>query len=53
MIQSSHMVVSEQGDLPCERKFAVRIGCDSKKGSVYVVQLLLISHKGFPDICRT
>jgi len=46
MIQYYHMLISEEGDLLCEDKFAERIGCDfcrerfsvCSSVSVYVTQ---------------
>lgn len=53
MIHYYHMLISEEGDLLCEgvcRELDVTF---LKKGSVYVVQLLLVLHKGSPDAWRT
>lgn len=53
MIHYQHMLISEEGGLLCEgvcRELDVTF---VKKGSVHVVQLLLILHKGSPDACRT
>lgn len=47
------MLISEEGDLLCENVCRELDVTFVEKGSVHVVELLLILDKGSPDACRT